>query len=53
MGSPKAEQEAVVKANGNHMAKWIKDESEEVRGKFRTKGFWLGKYPVTQREWLR
>jgi hypothetical protein len=30
---------------------WLASEAEELRGKFKTKGFWLGKYPVTQADW--
>src|SRR5262245_45313857 len=32
-------------------ARWLKAESEEARGTFKTKGFWLGKYEVTQAQW--
>ena len=31
--------------------KYLETESETARGKFRTQGFWLGKYTVTQEEW--
>src|SRR5206468_519820 len=30
---------------------WLASEAEGVRGKYKTKGFWLGKYEVTQAEW--
>ena len=30
---------------------WVASEAEALRGKFKTKGFWLGKYTVTQEEW--
>ena len=52
LGSPKAEREAVLKAiKQKEEPDWLADESEGVRGKFKTKGFWLGKYEVTQAEW--
>ncbi len=60
LGSPKAEQEAVIKQLDRnvfpldfheHHTSLLAPEAEEVRGKFKTKGFWLGKYPVTQAEW--
>lgn len=31
--------------------KWLKWEATENRGTFKSKGFWLGKYEVTQEEW--
>ncbi len=49
LGSPKAERLAV-----DHIEPepdWLAREAEEVRGKYKTKGFWLGKYAVTQEEW--
>jgi formylglycine-generating enzyme required for sulfatase activity/tRNA A-37 threonylcarbamoyl transferase component Bud32 len=39
LGSPKTE------------AHRVNDEDEDERGKFSTKGFWMGKYEVTQAEW--
>ncbi|HKI38271.1 MAG TPA: protein kinase [Gemmataceae bacterium] len=39
LGAPKGESEASA------------DEAEELRGKFKTKGFWLAKFPVTQEQW--
>jgi formylglycine-generating enzyme required for sulfatase activity len=52
LGSPKAEQDSVTKIllNGKRQD-WQDDETETKRGKFKTKGFWLAKYPVTQAEW--
>lgn len=52
LGSSKAEQEYITKAilDGKPMD-WLDDESEAKRGKFKTSGFWLGKYEVTQAEW--
>ena len=50
LGSPKREQDAVSEQLGRRQ-KWLKFESEAHRGVFTTKGFWLGKYPVTQEEW--
>jgi formylglycine-generating enzyme required for sulfatase activity/serine/threonine protein kinase len=52
LGSPDAEREAVLKAIGQATEPdWLKAEAEEKRGTFRTKGFWMGKYAVTQQEW--
>ena len=52
LGSPKAERDAVkeqdIKA-GQEINPLL--ETEGMRGKFKTKGFWLGKYTVTQDEW--
>jgi formylglycine-generating enzyme required for sulfatase activity len=31
--------------------KWLKSEATDKRGSFKSKGFWLGKYEVTQEEW--
>jgi formylglycine-generating enzyme required for sulfatase activity len=53
LGSTEAERNVVKKSAkaGRLIANWEKEEAEEVRGKFKTKGFWLGKYEVTQEEW--
>jgi formylglycine-generating enzyme required for sulfatase activity len=52
LGSPKAErQEALKLIKEDKEPDWLAVEAEEVRGKFRTKGFWLAKYPVTQGQW--
>lgn len=52
LGSPKAERDAVYKKLVDvNDGGWLPAEAEGVRGKFQTKGFWLGKYPVTQEEW--
>jgi sulfatase modifying factor 1 len=58
LGSPKTERDAVLKqlieakkVTDGKAPKWLSEESDEVRGKFKTKGFWLGKYLVTQSEW--
>jgi formylglycine-generating enzyme required for sulfatase activity len=32
-------------------SEWLASEAEGKRGKFKTKGFWLGKYTVTQAQW--
>jgi formylglycine-generating enzyme required for sulfatase activity len=45
LGSPKEEQDNVTERFYND------DEAESKRGKFKTRGFWLGKYTVTQAEW--
>lgn len=39
----------LVKADAERQR--LTTETEEMRGKFQTKGFWLGKFPVTQAEW--
>ena len=55
LGSPKAERQKVKKTIGYKWyewePKWLAAEAEEVRGKFRTRGFWLAKFPVTQEQW--
>ncbi len=52
LGSPKAERLAVLKQiDKTEEPDWLQSEAEEVRGKYTSKGFWLGKYPVTQEEW--
>ena len=51
LGSPKSEQDYVTKTFYNGMRpEWLDDETESKRGEFTTKGFWLGKYAVTQQE---
>ncbi len=30
---------------------WLRNESEIVRGKYKSNGFWMGKYPVIQSQW--
>ncbi len=53
LGSPKAERDAVLKQiKEKEEPWWLQAEAEEKRGEYRSKGFWLGKYPVTQGEWL-
>jgi formylglycine-generating enzyme required for sulfatase activity len=52
LGSPAAERDEclkVVKADAERLR--LATEPEERRGKFKTNGFWLGKYAVTQGEW--
>ena len=57
LGSPKAERDTVFNLLSEEDKKsewWIKElesEAEEKRGKFKSNGFWLGKYEVTQGEW--
>ena len=61
LGSPQAERDEMlrlIKAGGpsvelDNAPKFLAGESEEQRGKFTTKGFWLGKYEVTQEEYAR
>jgi formylglycine-generating enzyme required for sulfatase activity len=52
LGSPKAEQDYLTKTffDGKR-PDWLDTETEGARGLFATKGFWLGKYEVTQGEW--
>jgi formylglycine-generating enzyme required for sulfatase activity len=59
LGSPVAEREEVLKQLRSVKAvkenegepDWLSSEAEQNRGKFTTKGFWLGKYTVTQEQW--
>jgi formylglycine-generating enzyme required for sulfatase activity len=52
LGSPGAERQEVLRQIGKDKEPdWLAAEEEKVRGRFSTKGFWLGKYPVTQEEW--
>ena len=53
LGSPKDEQDYITKTffDEGKRPDFLDDETETKRGKFMTKGFWLGKYPVTQAEW--
>jgi formylglycine-generating enzyme required for sulfatase activity len=52
LGSPKEEQDYITKTyyNGRRPDD-MDNETEAKRGKFKTKGFWLGKFTVTQAEW--
>lgn len=53
LGSPKNERQAVLAAASlTEEPEWLKLEAEEVRGKYKSKGYWLGKTPVTQAEWI-
>lgn len=52
LGSPKEERDECMKnVKAPAEVERLKTEPEEVRGKFQTKGFWMGKYAVTQAEW--
>jgi formylglycine-generating enzyme required for sulfatase activity len=52
LGSPKPEQDYVVKTyNGGKRPEYLDSENESARSEFTTKGFWLGKYTVTQEQW--
>jgi formylglycine-generating enzyme required for sulfatase activity/serine/threonine protein kinase len=52
LGSPKTERITVMKLKGEKTELgWALLESEERRGKFKTDGFWMGKYEVTQSQW--
>ncbi|QVL32797.1 formylglycine-generating enzyme family protein [Telmatocola sphagniphila] len=51
LGSTKEEQDFLVSKIYGKRPKWMDLESESVRGKFKTKGFWMGKYPITQEEY--
>ena len=52
VGSPKEEQDYVTKTffEGKRL-NLLDAEMEEVRGRFKTTGFWLGKYEVTEEQW--
>jgi formylglycine-generating enzyme required for sulfatase activity len=52
LGSTLAEREEClknVKADAERLR--LATETEEMRGKFQTQGFWMGKFAVTQAEW--
>ncbi|MBA4063814.1 MAG: formylglycine-generating enzyme family protein [Isosphaera sp.] len=52
LGSPKAERDAVLKRLSDAKEPdWLAAEAEDKRGKYTARGFWLGKYEVTQAEW--
>src|SRR5262249_53542661 len=49
----KAERLEAMKNGGEKVGdNFLDGEEEEVRGKFKTKGFWLAKFPVTQEQWI-
>jgi formylglycine-generating enzyme required for sulfatase activity len=52
LGSAKPEQDYLTKTvfNGKR-PDWLDNETDSNRGRFTTKGFWLGKYAVTQEQW--
>ncbi len=52
LGSSKEERDYITKTffKGERPA-GLDNETEAVRGKFKTQGFWLGKYEVTQAQW--
>jgi formylglycine-generating enzyme required for sulfatase activity len=52
LGSSMEEQKYIIKTfyDGKRPI-FLDNETEAKRGKFKTKGFWLGKYTVTQAEW--
>jgi formylglycine-generating enzyme required for sulfatase activity len=52
LGSPKSEQDYLTKTffEGKR-PDYLDAETESKRGGFMTKGFWLGKYAVTQEQW--
>ena len=50
--SPKTEQDFLTRTEFDGKRPiWMDDENEATRGLYRSKGFWLGKYEVTQGEW--
>ncbi|HEY3789806.1 MAG TPA: bifunctional serine/threonine-protein kinase/formylglycine-generating enzyme family protein, partial [Urbifossiella sp.] len=52
LGSKPAERNAMLKfLQESKEPDWMRRESEERRPKFRTDGFWMGKFEVTQAEW--
>jgi formylglycine-generating enzyme required for sulfatase activity len=52
LGAPREELDYITKTfyKGTRPA-YLDSQTEANRGKFKTKGFWLGKYTVTQAEW--
>ncbi len=51
LGSPMSEQEYVTTFSIGKRPPYLDDETESKRGEFTTRGFWLGKYTVTQEQW--
>jgi formylglycine-generating enzyme required for sulfatase activity len=52
LGSPKAERLEVLKLIMEFKdPEYLASEAEEIRGKFKTKGYWMAKFPVTQEQW--
>jgi formylglycine-generating enzyme required for sulfatase activity len=52
LGAPKEELDYITKTfNKGTRPAYLDNQTEAKRGKFKTKGFWLGKYTVTQAEW--
>ncbi len=52
LGSPKEEQDYVTKTfYDDERPEFLDTETESARGKFKTQGFWMGKYEVTQIQW--
>ncbi len=52
LGSSKEEQDYLVSVIYNRRrSEWMENEAETVRGMYKTTGFWMGKYPVTQSQW--
>jgi formylglycine-generating enzyme required for sulfatase activity len=52
LGSPKSEQDYLTKTFFKGKREdWLDGENENARGIYTCKGFWLGKYEVTQGEW--
>jgi len=52
LGSPKSERDEVLKhLNVPSQIERLELEAEEYRGTFKTSGFWLGKFEVTQEQW--
>jgi formylglycine-generating enzyme required for sulfatase activity len=54
LGSSRAERDAVMRQLIEDIEPtWLKTEAEEVRGMFKTKGFWLAKHECTQEQFER
>jgi formylglycine-generating enzyme required for sulfatase activity len=52
LGSQKIEQENLTDTfYDGKRPDWLDGENESARGVYKSKGFWLGKYEVTQGEW--
>lgn len=52
LGSPKEERDVIPKQLKLIVSSHLEEEKEDVRGVFKTKGYWFGKFPVTQGEWV-
>ena len=52
LGSPKSERDTLMaELKETEEPDWLRAEAAEQRGTWKTGGFWMGKYEVTQAEW--